>query len=58
MAMADLADTFVCLKNFAEAETLERKLLEKRKAILGLDHPDTLRTDTRLATLSLRHITP
>jgi hypothetical protein len=47
--MANLAATYWKLKEFTKAEELEVVVLEKRKQLLGDDHPDTLRAMGNLA---------
>ena len=36
-------------EKFARAETLYKEVLQRRNAVLGVDHPDTLKTKNNLA---------
>jgi tetratricopeptide (TPR) repeat protein len=47
--MANLAATYCELGRYQEAESLESIVLEKRKQLLGPDHPDTLLAMKNLA---------
>jgi eukaryotic-like serine/threonine-protein kinase len=49
LIMHDLAWTLLQEGHVAEAEALERKLLETQKRLFGLNHPDTLATISELA---------
>jgi hypothetical protein len=42
MNMVNLASTYWNLGHWKEAETFEVVVMEKRKQVLGDDHPDTL----------------
>jgi hypothetical protein len=57
--MGNLATTYHCLGKFHNTEELEVVVLEKRKQVLGSDHPDTLQAMVNLTltynTLSKFH---
>ncbi len=49
--MNNLAALYRAQGRYAEAEPLYRTVLEKSRAVLGDDHPDTLRVELSLAVL-------
>ncbi|KAJ7713112.1 hypothetical protein B0H16DRAFT_1622812 [Mycena metata] len=48
--MGNLASTYHGMSEFQKAEELEVPVLEKRRKLLGVDHPDTLRAMANLAS--------
>jgi hypothetical protein len=48
--MGNLASTYNHLGEFQQAEELEVVVLEKKKQILGVNHPDTLKALWNLAS--------
>jgi Tetratricopeptide repeat len=49
-SMANLASTYRGQGRWKEAEVLEVRVLEMRKAVLGQEHPDTLTGMANLAS--------
>ena len=47
--MNNLANVYHKQQKYTEAEQLYVECLEKQKSILGIDHPDTLKTMNNLA---------
>jgi hypothetical protein len=51
--MANLASTYIKQGRYAKAESLYIQVVETRKRVLGLEHPNTL---TSMANLALAYI--
>lgn len=52
--MANLAGTLASLGRLREAEELGQAMLEKRKRVLGEEHPDVLRSMANLTEMCMQ----
>lgn len=49
-SIANLASIYYCQRQWKEAKDLKVQVMEMRKAVLGVEHPDTLKIMDRLAS--------